>query len=264
MLVREVDAKTDLGPTGKGGSGSHYFLCNDGQEYVIKFNLSKHKTIINELVAGTLADEMKLPAPEMVIVNITNEFFETATGELKTKKVQVGKHIGIKRLPKTCWDFDYWKDEMLKPKTLTNKKDLYGVISFDNWIINTDRNNQGNNMLELLENDQVRYWMIDFGHCFLNSSWTIESLKKESEQEKLMNVFPYLKEKIETLADFSSWFEIVEKIEDKKINEIVESIPPSWPLTNEEKLFLINLIKLRRNLPRTIICNHQGDLGLAN
>jgi len=263
-LVREVNAKTDLGPTGKGGSGSHYFLCNDNQEYVVKFDLSKQKTIINELVGGSLAGEIKLPAPEVVIVNITKEFFDTATEELKKKKVQVGKHIGITRLPKKTWDFDYWKDDMLKPKTLTNQNDLYGVISFDNWVINTDRNNQGNNMLELLENDQVRYWMVDLGHCFLDNNWTIERLKKEAEQEKLMDVFPYIKERIDTLEDFSTWFKSIEKMEKKKINEIVDSVPPSWPLSKEEKSLLINLIQLRRKYPRNIICSKQEVLGLAN
>lgn len=264
MSVQEINAKSDLGPTPRGGSGSHYFLCDDNQEYIVKFNQSKLKTIINELVAISLAGEMKLPAPEVAIVSISQEFLDVATDELKKKKVQAGKHVGIKRLPTKTWDFYYWKDEMLKSKNLINQNDLYGAVSFDNWVINTDRDNPGNNMLELLKEDKIRYWMVDFGHCFLNNNWNIESLNQESKKQNLMNVFKFIKERIDNIKDFSKWFETVEKIKDKKINEIVDSIPPSWPLTKEEKLFLIELIMERRKCPRRIICDKKGDLGIAN
>ena len=264
MSVREVNAKTDLGPTPKGGSGSHYFLCGDDQEYIVKFDQSKQKTIINELVAISLAREMNLPAPEVTIVNISQEFLDDATAELKKKKIQAGKHVGIKRLPKKTWDLDYWKDEMLKSKNLTNQNDLFGVVSFDNWIINTDRDNAGNNMLELLEDNKIRYWMVDFGHCFLDNNWNIERLMQESKKQNLMNIYKFIKEKIDNIQDFLKWFETIEKIKDEKIKEIVDYVPPSWLLSREEKLFLTEFIQQRKVCPRKIICNKKGDMGIAN
>jgi hypothetical protein len=38
--------------------------------------------------------------------------------------------------------------ESFRAKTLENLQDLYGVICFDNWVLNVDRNNVGNNLIE--------------------------------------------------------------------------------------------------------------------
>ena len=39
---------------GRGGSGSHFFSCDDNQEYIVKF-VDNTKTVVNELVAALKA-----------------------------------------------------------------------------------------------------------------------------------------------------------------------------------------------------------------
>jgi len=264
MSVPIVNAISDLGSTKKGGSGSHYFFCDDDSEYVVKFFQANTKTTTNELVAGILALEINLSAPDLVIVNISKQVLAESGDDIKNRKIQPGKHVGIKRLPDKTWDFEYWTDDLLKGKSLVNKDELYGVVCFDNWVINTDRDNTGNNMLQLLPKNEIRYWMVDFGHCFINNSWTEDSLKNKKEDTELMKVFSFIKNNLDTFQKFQSWFKKIENLHDNKLNDIVKSIPPSWTLSTGEKKILLEILKHRRTFPRRIISDDENRRNLVN
>lgn len=89
MVITILNAKTDLGPVGKGGSGSHYCLCEDGNEYVVKFS-DIYKTSINELIAGLIATKMNLPSPDVVIINLPEFMILESTEDIKDRKIQLG------------------------------------------------------------------------------------------------------------------------------------------------------------------------------
>ena len=256
-MVDEITAKFDLGPVGKGVSKSHYFLCTDGREYIVKFDQPRQKTIINELVAGTLAMLIQLPAPGVAIVNITKEFLTEATDELRNKNIRVGKHMGIRRLPQKTWDFDYWTDEMLRSKNPVNVKDIYGTICFDNWVMNSDRNNMGNNMLESIDKNSIKYWMVDLGHCFLHNMWTKQDLGKHENDETFGVPFPFMRDQIVDVDGFVGWFDTLEDVQDAEIDGIMDSIPPNWPANTDEKQSLRRFIKLRKQMPRKVICDKE-------
>ena len=61
-----VNAIRDQGPVGKGGSGSHFFSCDDEKEYIVKF-ADMTKTAVNELVGGSLALKINLPTPHLAL-----------------------------------------------------------------------------------------------------------------------------------------------------------------------------------------------------
>lgn len=253
-----VNAVRDLGRVGKGGSHSHFFSCDDGNEYLVKFAApAPNKTVINELVGGALALLLNLPAPEIALVQIPPSI--VALSDLQRRGIAAGLHLGIRRLPRDCWDFDTLPPDFLGRNTLINVDQLYGVITFDNWLLNTDRNNSGNNMLQLLPKNQMRYVMIDFGHCFGGDSWN-ESLAGQEDNNNLMPFFPYFLGHINRLTNFEAWFMSLERLPDSEIESVLSRIPTTWSLTAGEKQVLLNLIKHRRYLPRSIIIANRSVL----
>lgn len=95
-----INAIRDLGRVRKGGSNAHFFLCDDGNEYLVKFvDSGQTKTAINELVGGSLALKLNLPTPNTVLVNVSQDIIQLSD-ELRQRNILVGTHIGFQRLPK--------------------------------------------------------------------------------------------------------------------------------------------------------------------
>jgi hypothetical protein len=258
-LLNIVNALRDLGPVDTGVSNSRFFSCDNEKEYVVKFVESSKKTAINELVGGTLAMALGLPTPEVVQVNISQNVIDVSD-DLRKRKIQTGLHIGIERLPKEkAWSFNYINEDMLRGKTLINGDKLYGVISFDNWLINDDRDNKGNNMIEFLPNEEIRYVMIDFGHCFTGNAWD-KTLDNNKNSVNMMRVFYYIKWQIKEFNDFIRWFNQVEGYENLEIDKIMESIPQTWNLTEDERIILFCFIRSRKHLIRKIITNNRQEI----
>lgn len=261
MYLKTLQVVRDLGPVGKGASNAHYFLCEDANEYVVKFMHTQHgKTVINELVGSSLALKIKLPTPDVVLVNLSEEIV-TLSDDLKKRNIQPGIHVGILRLPKDALDFSYLTDDMLLDKNLINNDELYGVINFDNWLINTDRNNPGNNMIEFLPDNKMRFVIIDFGHCFTGPSWNT-TLQESKSKEEIMSAFPFILRRLIGMNGFENWFNEIENLNDTEVDVIVSSIPNSWNLTDKEKEVLLDFIKHRKKLVRKIICDNKVKLNL--
>lgn len=259
VLVRIVVATEDLRKAVRGVSQAHFFKCDDKAEYLVKFSVAGgDKTVINELVAGTLAQGMNLPVPEIVLVNVPKSIIDNSE-DLTKRKISAGLHIGVMRID--AEDFNYFDEERLKKYTLENPNDLHGVLAFDNWVLNIDRNNAGNNMLQVLSKNKVHYHMVDFGHCFHGSQWAAE-LETRKDMKELMRVFPFFLKHIKDLKEFDGWFNKIEKFSDAEVDSIVASVPSSWNLGEAEKTILVNLIKHRRSLPKVIVTSKKGELGL--
>jgi hypothetical protein len=145
--------------------------------------------------------------------------------------------------------------------TIINPNDVYGTICFDHWLLNVDRSNDGNNMIEILPDNKVRYIIIDFGHCFTSNNWN-ESLQNSKEISQLMPIFWFCKENIKQIHRFESWFTAIESMADDHINSVIASVPRGWNLPFKESMLLADVIKYRRNLPRHIITVNRGELGI--
>lgn len=257
--MNTVTAIRDLGKVDTGGSNAHFFLCSDQKEYVVKFVESGKKTTVNELVGGTLAWSLKLPTPRIVKVMIT-EGLINLQDELKKRNIPAGFHIGIERLPSSAWSFNYPIEEKLHDKTLINTSELYGVIGFDNWVINTDRDNKGNNMIDFLPNNKIKYMMIDFGHCFTNNEWN-ENLQNSINSTNMMGVFNFIKRHVRDFVDFEYWIKEIESFQDNVIDSIVSNVPDTWNLSPNERAILLNFIISRKRLIRAIVNNNRTTIG---
>lgn len=193
MVLFSINAIRDLGRV-KGSSGGHFFLCEDQNEYIVKF-IERNKTAVNELVAGSLATMIKLPTPDMVLIRLAEDLINLSD-DLSQRNIEPGLHIGFRRLSNVC-ELGQLTQQTITQKTLLNPEDLYGIVCFDNWVLNIDRNNEGNNMVEILANNQMRYYAVDFGHCFTGNRWNEELQNSKDIMECVqLCIFPFIYNRI--------------------------------------------------------------------
>lgn len=258
MLPR-VNGLRDLGPVKIGGSGSHFISCDDENEYIVKF-ADATKTVVNEYVCGSLALVLGLPVPQMSLVNLSKDLISLSP-DLATRGINPGYHFGSRRLSNSTADFQHLDHDLFREHVLENVDDLYGVVAFDNWVLNADRNNTGNNMIEVLPNNRLKYYMIDFGHCFTGNSWD-SNLRSRINDLNFMAIFDYITKYLKDLDKFKKWCRKISDIQNEPINKFVDSIPPFWTITGEEKNVLKELVIERRTLVETIITNNRGVFGV--
>jgi len=236
----------------RGAAASHRFVCDDENDYVVKFVNPQNKIAINELVAASIAIDLELPTPGKVLVNISREVIEDSEG-LNEQLIELSPHIGSTVLPKEGEDFDKFSDEKLNEMKLTNAESLYGIVAFDNWIHNTDRNNRGNNMITFLPRTKIRLVMIDFSHCLGGNNWDSDALNQIKDKVEPVNNLPYIKNQLTDISKFEQWIQKIENFKDERIDEILNFIPDTWGFIKEEKDALADFLKTRKALVRRII-----------
>ena len=235
-----------------GGAGSHRFLCDDENDYVVKFVNPQNKIAINELVVGSIATDLELATPGKVLVNVSKEVIEDSE-DLPEQLLDMNPHIGSTVLPKEGEDFDKFADDKLNEMKLTNHEELYGFVALDNWIHNTDRNNRGNNMIIFLPRNKIRLVMIDFSHCFGGDNWTGDILNQIRDQDAPISNFPYIQRQLTDNSKFEHWIQKIENFQNERIDDILNCIPDTWNFDEAEKTILANFLQTRRGMVRRII-----------
>jgi hypothetical protein len=259
-MLTTVSATIDLQVAEIGVSRAHIMMCDDGNKYVVKFvktNPTPNRTVVNELVAGCLANHLGLPNPQTVLVSISSDFIANSI-ELTQDGVQAGLHIGSKYV--SGQNFNKFSQQYARGRTLSNGDDLYGVIVFDNLVLNVDRNNSGNNLLDLLQNNEAYYRMIDFGHCFTGDSWTIAVLQARKEDTHIVECFWYISENTLQPDKFEAWFTLIEGMPDEDVERILQDIPEGWAIPTEERSALKDLVSFRKSRIRGIVSASRGRL----
>jgi hypothetical protein len=212
------------------------------------------------MVCGSLAVRLLLPCPAISLINITSELIQVSPG-IRDRNISAGLHFGSRRLPNNTADFQQLDPKIFVDHTLLNPNDLYGVTCFDNWVLNTDRNNTGNNMIEILPGKKLKYYMIDFGHCLKSNVWGME-LQQSINDQNLAPHFEFFKNYINDFNKFQAWCNLIEQFPENDIRGLVDSLPPSWAISNEEKEILKNLIGVRKKSVISIITNNREVLGV--
>src|SRR5215470_12705695 len=84
----------------RGGAQAHLLEADDGNWYVVKFrnNPQHHRILVNELLASTMLDYLKVAVPPSVPVELTAEFL-SANSEIHIS-------LGTQRIPvESGWHF---------------------------------------------------------------------------------------------------------------------------------------------------------------
>lgn len=242
-MIREITAERALKAVGRGASRPWFMLGGDRFEYVTKFYRQGSKAMVNELVGAILARMLGLPVPEVRLVNVPIEMMRPEMGS----GVAPGLHVGIRKID-AMTDFETL-DVAAKKLNLINRDALYGVICFDNWVYNIDRNNDGNSLIEKVER-RHKYHMVDFDCCF-GYEWTVDDLGSYRTAGSV-DTLPFIREHATDRSRFGRWLEAIEGVSDAQIRRAVRSVPGGW-LEDPERRALEDFIIYRRNTVKKVI-----------
>lgn len=240
-----VTAVRDLGIE-RGSAGSCALQCDDGRAYFVKFN-DGTRTVVNEHIGYALAEFLSLPVPESRLVNVPQEIINGSEG-LTRRRIPAGIHHGTLWMD-GCTDF---KGVAMRELVLRNAPVLPGLVVLDNLLLNMDRNNPGNNLLQATDSG-LEYRTVDFSEILSGRSWTVETLNIARSTSYLMPVFTVIALAVKGLSSFSPWLEKTEVIPSELLARILSEVPSSWGVTDEEKVAISDFVLVRKKLVRGVL-----------
>lgn len=235
----------------KGSAGSHAFECDDGLTYFVKFKDST-MTVVNEHIGYSLASYLELPVPESCRVVVPQELID-ASDDLRKRAISAGVHHATRWMP-GCVDF---RGMAMRDLVLANGNTLPGLVVLDNLLLNMDRNNPGNNLVQTTASGALEFKTVDFSEIMSGRNWTIETLNWARTSLNMMPVFPVVANYVKGLPSFSPWLENVEGVSKGRVDQMLSEIPDSWGVSEPEKEAISNLILTRKTLVRSIIVAHR-------
>jgi hypothetical protein len=231
----------------KGSAGAHAFECDDGQVYFVKFKDST-KTVVNEHVGYSLAGFLELPVPESRHVMVPRNLID-ASDDLRARGIAAGEHHGT-RWMEACVDF---KGLVVRDLVLANASTLPGLVVLDNLVLNMDRNNPGNNLLQTMPSGSLEFRTVDFSEILSGRNWTAETLGIAKTATYLMPVFPTVALAVKSLASFSPWLEKTESISAAMVDRMMSEVPGSWDVEEAERTAVSDFILTRKEMVRGIL-----------
>lgn len=231
----------------KGSAGSHAFECDDGLVYFVKFKDST-RTVVNEHVGYYLAGLLELPVPESRHVMVPQNLID-ASDDLRAREIMAGEHHGT-RWMEGCVDF---KGLVVRNLALANAGTLPGLIVLDNLVVNMDRNNPGNNLLQTMPSGSLEFRTIDFSEILSGRNWTVETMTLARKTSYLVPVFPTIALPVRGLASFSPWLEKTESISAAMVDRMMSEVPGSWDVQEAERAAISEFLLTRKDMVRGIL-----------
>jgi hypothetical protein len=238
----------------RGGAQSHLMLCSDHRFYVVKFgNNPQHpRVLVNEMLASRLAEQIGLPVPASVIVEVDARLVERIP-DLNVQLIdhnvpcqaglQFGSEYAVSPLVGQC--FDYLPTETLGK--VSNVTRFCAMLALDKWTGNVD----ARQAVFWRENKQRLYTaaFIDQGYCFNGGEWTFPDIT-------LRGVYAR-NEVYESVCGWPSFvtsLRLIETLEPDIIRSIAQQIPPEWHDSNFTPLgVLVEMLVDRRTMIRPLI-----------
>lgn len=197
-----------------------------------------------------LAQLLSLPVPPFLTVNIPQSFIDDEIPS-SNFRIQPGIHFASLYLNQSK---AISKRHPPDGKSILNLDMLSGVVPFDIWVSNSDRNST-NMLLEKSLPGKYFVYLIDHGNCFPNGlRWNSETLNETPRIEKkprfLHRWFISLLENKEKLHDF---LDKINRLDRDKIYKVIQSLPDEWETTEKEKEALFqHLVKGKDRLPALV------------
>lgn len=205
-------------PLREGGSLPLLAEADDGFSYVAKLRGSGHgpKVLVAELIGGEVARAAGLKVPELITLDLSEEFGRTEPDEevQDLLKSSTGLNLGMHFLEGALT-----LDPYVNPVSPELASDIVWVDSF---LTNVDRTVRNTNMLVWHGNET---WLIDHGaSLFFHHSMTDPDKAAQSP-------FAYIKDhallhkasKLEQSAE-----KLTQLITPEKLREIVDAVPAEW------------------------------------
>lgn len=216
--IRTTDAVRYVLPLREGGSLPALVDADDGFKYVLKFRGGGHgaKALIAEFIGGEIARAAGMRVPELVFVNLDEDFGRTEGDEEIQDLLQAsrGLNLGLHFLSGALtWDVVV---------NTANPMEASRIVWLDAFITNVDRTWRNTNML-LWHGREL--WLIDHGaSLYFHHNWT-------GWEKAALSPFPYIKDHA-LLRDASMLAEadaeMSKRITPEVIDAVVAAIPDSW------------------------------------
>lgn len=218
--IRTTDAVRYVLPLREGGSLPALVDAADGFKYVLKFRGGGHgaKALIAEFIGGEIARAAGLRVPELVFVNLDEDFGRTEGDEEIQDLLQAsrGLNLGLHFLSGALtWDVVV---------NTADPMEASRIVWLDAFITNVDRTWRNTNML-LWHGREL--WLIDHGaSLYFHHNWT-------GWEDAALSPFPYVKD--HALLRAASMLEDADtemhaRITPGVIDAIVAAIPDTWLL----------------------------------
>jgi hypothetical protein len=147
--------------------------------------------VIRPLSTSILVDhsqrDSNLSYPDLVVVRITEQFVYGCDNPF-ADGINSGYYIGVVYLP-DAEPMPRYEQSIFRENSLINPKHVYGVACLDNWLLNDDRKDPRNNLVELLPDRRIKYIPVDFSFCFADDNWKGEDVGNIRDSPVLMG-FP--------------------------------------------------------------------------
>lgn len=243
-----VNAFRPIAPM-KNGVTKPYILSCSGDEYVVKFlqNPDGDKVLINEFICANIAKMFDLPLADPALIKIDEQFIEDYGEEISNhvgKEIKPGIHFGTK-LIKNVYPIN--TSQILKQTINTDI--IPSLILFDHIINNSDRNSNMGNLL--FDYDRKMLVVIDHSHVFdIGALWDEHQLKirigeKISPLDMTGRIYNKLVPYIDGHNPFSGVIYKIEYISCESLSNIMNKIPQTWNINNNEKVALVDYLSDR-------------------
>lgn len=224
--IRTTDAVRYVLPLREGGSLPALVDADDGFKYVLKFRGGGHgaKALIAEFIGGEIARAAGLRVPELVFVNLDEDFGRTEGDEEIQDLLQAsrGLNLGLHFLSGALtWDVVV---------NTADPMEASRIVWLDAFITNVDRTWRNTNML-LWHGREL--WLIDHGaSLYFHHNWI-------GWEKAALSPFPYIKDHA-LLRDASMLVEadaeMSKRITPEVIDAVVAAIPDTWLLQASEEI----------------------------
>lgn len=214
--MRTVNVMRYIVPLREGGSLPALAEADDDFKYVLKFRGAGHgvKMLISELIGGKIAEALGLKIPELVLINLDEDFGRTEPDEeiQDLLKASIGLNLGLHYLSEAiAFDSSMKVDPLLASK----------IVWMDAFTTNIDRTFKNTNLLMW----HKELWIIDNGASFyFHHSW-------QNFDAAAKTPFKYVKDHVllhqaTQIADVDLFAKSV--LNDDLFRSIVNSIPEDW------------------------------------
>jgi len=252
----------------RGGAQAHLLEADDGHWYVVKFrNNPQHpRILVNELVASTLLDYLKIATPETALIHVSAAFLAANPElhlQLGTRRIEIppGWHFGSRYPgdPGRVAVYDFLPDALLP--AVVNLDDFRAILVFDRWVANADgRQSVFYRALVRPEGGSggrpgFVARMIDHGFAFDGPNWDFPDSAAQGLYPRRL-----VYQSVRSLDDFQPWLEQVTHFPEEAIDRAWKRIPPNWVDGEEDALdrLLERLFERRSRLPELIAACRQA------
>lgn len=257
----------------RGGAQAQLLEADDSHWYVVKFrnNPQHRRVLVNEAVAATFLDYLKIATPETALVHVTPQFLDD--------NPEIHLSFGTRQVPvEPGWQFgsrypgdpgrvavyDFLPDALLPQ--VVNLADFRAILVFDKWTGNTDgRQSVFYRAMIRREEQAPRHEsnprpaggragfvvrMIDHGFAFNGPHWDFPDSPIQGLYGRRL-----VYESVRSLDDFQPWLDQIVNFPEEVIDQAWKRIPPDWVEGEEDALLqlLEKLFQRRRRLSDLIV-----------